>query len=128
MDPSPYRWYRNADFSRRAPRASATANCAPDQIDAARDLAKPPVYIEAVGTQIVERTDWDQTTLTHEPQVLGQAASWQLGYTIPASAALVGDEILRLDGRVRSLESFFGLIIQLPLKFTTCASSTGPSP
>ncbi|MDO3634892.1 thiolase C-terminal domain-containing protein [Mycolicibacterium arseniciresistens] len=43
-------------------------------VDAARDLAKPPVYIEAVGTQIVERTDWDQTTLTHEPQVLGQAA------------------------------------------------------
>jgi acetyl-CoA acetyltransferase/uncharacterized OB-fold protein len=42
--------------------------------DAARDLPRPPVYIEAVGTQIVERTDWDQTTLTHEPQVLGQAA------------------------------------------------------
>ncbi|MEV3905983.1 OB-fold domain-containing protein [Mycobacterium sp. NPDC050551] len=43
-------------------------------VDAARDLAKPPVYVEAVGTQIVERTDWDQTTLTHEPQVLGQSA------------------------------------------------------
>lgn len=42
--------------------------------DAARDLAKPPVYVEAVGTQILERTDWDQTTLTHEPQVLGQSA------------------------------------------------------
>jgi acetyl-CoA acetyltransferase len=42
--------------------------------DAARDLAKPPVYVEAVGTQIIERTDWDQTTLTHEPQVLGQSA------------------------------------------------------
>lgn len=42
--------------------------------DSARDLAKPPVYVEAVGTQIIERTDWDQTTLTHEPQVLGQAA------------------------------------------------------
>jgi acetyl-CoA acetyltransferase/uncharacterized OB-fold protein len=42
--------------------------------DAARDLAKPPVYVEAVGTQIIERLDWDQSTLTHEPQVLGQAA------------------------------------------------------
>ncbi len=43
-------------------------------VDVARDMAKPPVRIEAVGTQILERTDWDQTTLTHEPQVLGQAA------------------------------------------------------
>ena len=43
-------------------------------VDAARDLAKPPVLFEAVGTQIVERTDWDQSTLTHEPQVLGQSA------------------------------------------------------
>ncbi len=43
-------------------------------VDAARDLAKPPVFFEAVGTQIIERLDWDQTTLTHEPQVLGQAA------------------------------------------------------
>ncbi|MEU6753590.1 OB-fold domain-containing protein [Spirillospora sp. NPDC046719] len=42
--------------------------------DAARDLAKPPVLVEAVGTQIVERLEWDQSTLTHEPQVLGQAA------------------------------------------------------
>ncbi|OBJ60436.1 OB-fold domain-containing protein [Mycobacterium sp. 1423905.2] len=42
--------------------------------DAARDLAKTPVLVEAVGTQIIERIDWDQSTLTHEPQVLGQAA------------------------------------------------------
>ncbi|WAJ44529.1 OB-fold domain-containing protein [Mycobacterium sp. Aquia_216] len=42
--------------------------------DAARDMPKPPVFVEAVGTQIVERLDWDQSTLTHEPQVLGQAA------------------------------------------------------
>jgi hypothetical protein len=41
---------------------------------AARDLAKPPVLVEAVGTQIIERLEWDQSTLTHEPQVLGQAA------------------------------------------------------
>lgn len=43
-------------------------------VDAARDLPKRPVLFEAVGTQIIERTDWDQTTMTHEPQVLGQAA------------------------------------------------------
>jgi acetyl-CoA acetyltransferase/uncharacterized OB-fold protein len=43
-------------------------------VDAARDLAKPPVLVEAVGTQILERIDWDQSTLTHEPQVLGQSA------------------------------------------------------
>jgi acetyl-CoA acetyltransferase/uncharacterized OB-fold protein len=42
--------------------------------DAAADLAKPPVFVEAVGTQIIERIDWDQSTLTHEPQVLGQSA------------------------------------------------------
>ncbi len=43
-------------------------------VDAARNLAKPPILVEAVGTQIIERIDWDQSTLTHEPQVLGQAA------------------------------------------------------
>lgn len=43
-------------------------------VDAARDLAKRPVLVEAVGTQIIERIDWDQSTLTHEPQVLGQSA------------------------------------------------------
>jgi acetyl-CoA acetyltransferase/uncharacterized OB-fold protein len=40
----------------------------------AADLRKPPVRIEAVGTQIAERISWDQDTLTHEPQVLGQSA------------------------------------------------------
>jgi acetyl-CoA acetyltransferase len=43
-------------------------------VDAARDLARPPVLVEAVGTQVIERLEWDQSTLTHEPQVLGQAA------------------------------------------------------
>ncbi|MEU6558091.1 thiolase C-terminal domain-containing protein [Nocardia nova] len=43
-------------------------------VETARDLAQPPVFVEAVGTQIVERVDWDQSTLTHEPQVLGQSA------------------------------------------------------
>ena len=43
-------------------------------IDVARDMRQPPVLVEAVGTQIIERLDWDQSTLTHEPQSLGQAA------------------------------------------------------
>jgi acetyl-CoA acetyltransferase/uncharacterized OB-fold protein len=42
--------------------------------DTAKDLAQPPVLVEAVGTQLVERLEWDQSTLTHEPQVLGQSA------------------------------------------------------
>src|SRR5438046_9680996 len=40
----------------------------------ATDLPKPAVRVEAVGTQIIERISWDQDTLTHEPQVLGQSA------------------------------------------------------
>ncbi|HXW34894.1 MAG TPA: hypothetical protein VEJ87_09985, partial [Acidimicrobiales bacterium] len=40
----------------------------------AGDLLKPAVRVEAVGTQIIERVSWDQGTLTHEPQVIGQAA------------------------------------------------------
>jgi acetyl-CoA acetyltransferase/uncharacterized OB-fold protein len=43
-------------------------------LDAAKDMPRKPVLFEAVGTQIIERTDWDQTTMTHEPQVLGQSA------------------------------------------------------
>lgn len=42
--------------------------------ETARDLAQPPVFVEAVGTQIIERIEWDQSTSTHEPQVLGQSA------------------------------------------------------
>ncbi len=40
----------------------------------ADDLPHPAVRIESVGTQILERVSWDQGTLTHEPQVIGQAA------------------------------------------------------
>jgi acetyl-CoA acetyltransferase/uncharacterized OB-fold protein len=40
----------------------------------AADLRSHAVRIEAVGTQILERVSWDQGTLTHEPQVLGQSA------------------------------------------------------
>jgi acetyl-CoA acetyltransferase/uncharacterized OB-fold protein len=42
--------------------------------DVAGDLRQPPVRFAAVGTQITERVAWDQSTLTHEPQVLGSAA------------------------------------------------------
>ncbi len=38
------------------------------------DLAKPAVLVEAVGTQMTERVVWDQSTMTHEPQVLGPSA------------------------------------------------------
>jgi acetyl-CoA acetyltransferase len=40
----------------------------------APDFPKPAIRIEAVGTQITERVSWDQDTLTHEPQVIGQSA------------------------------------------------------
>jgi acetyl-CoA acetyltransferase/uncharacterized OB-fold protein len=40
----------------------------------ASDLPKRAVRVDAVGTQIIERVSWDQGTVTHEPQVLGQSA------------------------------------------------------
>jgi acetyl-CoA acetyltransferase/uncharacterized OB-fold protein len=40
----------------------------------AGDLPKPAVRVAAVGTQILERPSWEQGTITHEPQVLGQSA------------------------------------------------------
>jgi acetyl-CoA acetyltransferase len=40
----------------------------------ASDLPRPAIRIDAVGTQITERVSWDQDTVTHEPQVLGQSA------------------------------------------------------
>jgi acetyl-CoA acetyltransferase len=43
-------------------------------IDTAVDRPKPPVLVEAVGTQVLDRISWDQDTLTHEPQVFGPAA------------------------------------------------------
>jgi acetyl-CoA acetyltransferase/uncharacterized OB-fold protein len=42
--------------------------------DTARDLRRPPVLVDAVGTQITERISWDQGTLSHEPQTQGPAA------------------------------------------------------
>jgi acetyl-CoA acetyltransferase/uncharacterized OB-fold protein len=43
-------------------------------VEAARDLPHPVVRIEAVGSQILERMEWDQGILTHEPHVLGPSA------------------------------------------------------
>ena len=43
-------------------------------VETAGDLRTRPVRVEAVGTQIIERMEWDQSTSTHEPQVLGPAA------------------------------------------------------
>lgn len=40
----------------------------------AKDMPHKAVLFEAVGTQVVERTDWDQSTQTHQRQLLGQAA------------------------------------------------------
>jgi acetyl-CoA acetyltransferase/uncharacterized OB-fold protein len=42
--------------------------------DTAADLRRPPVRVEAVGSQIIDRISWDQGVLGHEPQVLGPAA------------------------------------------------------
>ncbi|EUA39663.1 hypothetical protein I549_4347 [Mycobacterium avium subsp. avium 2285 (R)] len=39
--------------------------------DTAADRASTPVWVEAVGTQIMERLSWDQGTFTHLPQSLG---------------------------------------------------------
>jgi acetyl-CoA acetyltransferase len=42
--------------------------------DIAKDLRHRPVLVEAMGTQITERIAWVQSTMTHEPQVLGPSA------------------------------------------------------
>jgi acetyl-CoA acetyltransferase/uncharacterized OB-fold protein len=60
----------------------------------AGDLPKPAVRIEAVGTQILERVSWEQGTVTHEPQVIGQATHlWSRTSLRPADVdvALVYD-------------------------------------
>lgn len=43
-------------------------------VDTVGDLRSTPVYVEAVGTQVLERLSWDQDTLAHLPQALGPAA------------------------------------------------------
>ncbi|WP_427925095.1 thiolase C-terminal domain-containing protein [Streptomyces sp. cg40] len=43
-------------------------------LDQARDLRRPPVRVEAVGTQLTDPQSWDQGTLTHQPGLFGPAA------------------------------------------------------
>jgi acetyl-CoA acetyltransferase len=55
----------------------------------AADLPKPAIRVEAVGTQITERVSWDQDTVTHEPQVIGQSAHlWSRTSLRPADVDL----------------------------------------
>jgi acetyl-CoA acetyltransferase/uncharacterized OB-fold protein len=42
--------------------------------DAGHDGPHPPVLVDSVGTQIIDRISWDQGTLSHEPQTSGPAA------------------------------------------------------
>jgi acetyl-CoA acetyltransferase len=42
--------------------------------EAAVDAPNPAVTFDAVGTQVTERSSWDQGTITHEPMVFGPAA------------------------------------------------------
>lgn len=43
-------------------------------VETAEDRPRPPVLVEAVGTQMTERIAWDQSTITHEPHSLGPSA------------------------------------------------------
>jgi acetyl-CoA acetyltransferase/uncharacterized OB-fold protein len=55
----------------------------------AGDLPHPAIRIESVGTQILERVSWEQGTITHEPQVLGQSAHlWTRSTLRPADVDL----------------------------------------
>jgi acetyl-CoA acetyltransferase len=55
----------------------------------AGDLPHPAIRIESVGTQILERVSWEQGTITHEPQVLGQSAHlWTRSQLSPADVDL----------------------------------------
>jgi acetyl-CoA acetyltransferase/uncharacterized OB-fold protein len=57
--------------------------------DVAADLPKTAIRIDAVGSQILERVSWDQDTVTHEPQVLGQSAHlWTRTSLTPADVDL----------------------------------------
>jgi acetyl-CoA acetyltransferase len=43
-------------------------------VEAAGDLRRPPILVDAVGTQITDRVSWDQGTVTHETQTFGPGA------------------------------------------------------
>ena len=57
--------------------------------DAAKDLRQSPILVESIGTQIIEPVEWDQGTITHEPQVLGPSAHlWSRSALKPADVDL----------------------------------------
>jgi acetyl-CoA acetyltransferase len=43
-------------------------------VETSRARPRPPIRVEAVGTQMTERITWDQSTMTHEPHSLGPSA------------------------------------------------------
>ncbi|MFF0818694.1 OB-fold domain-containing protein [Rhodococcus sp. NPDC003318] len=43
-------------------------------VDTVADLPHKPVFVESVGTQMMENLSWDQGTLSHLPQSLGPSA------------------------------------------------------
>jgi acetyl-CoA acetyltransferase len=58
-------------------------------VDAAKDLRQSPILVDSVGTQIIEPVEWDQGTITHEPQVLGPSAHlWSRSALRPADVDL----------------------------------------
>ncbi len=57
--------------------------------ETAGDAPNGAIRVESVGTQILERVSWDQGTITHEPQVLGQSAHlWSRSSLTPADVDL----------------------------------------
>ncbi|HVV38185.1 MAG TPA: OB-fold domain-containing protein [Acidimicrobiales bacterium] len=57
--------------------------------DTVADLASQPIRVDAIGSQILERVSWEQDTVTHEPQVIGQCAHlWSRASLTPADVDL----------------------------------------
>jgi acetyl-CoA acetyltransferase/uncharacterized OB-fold protein len=64
-------------------------------VEPAADLRHRPIGFEAIGTQLTERVEWDQSTTTHEPQVFGPATHlWSRSSLTPADV----DVALLYDG------------------------------
>jgi len=101
--------------------------------ETAADRPNKPVFVEAVGTQIMENLSWDQGTLTHTPQSLGPAAHlWSRtdlrpddvdvallydGFTFNALSWLEGLGFCELGGARDFIDSGRGIAIdgRLPL-------------
>lgn len=99
------------------------------------DLDCTPVYVEAVGTQILERLSWDQGTLTHLPQSLGPSAHlWSRtslrpadvdvaelydGFTFNALSWLEGLGFCEYGGAREFIDSGRGIALDGPLPLNT---------